>query len=311
MALIGGYLPDWALVPVWLLIALGVFVRDLLIKVPLLGDLILKLYEPALSADEARDPAAYREAMLIVEQKHDIGVPVSHSYVQVRPDVFLHVAAAGDSSKPMMLFLHGFPEFWYSWRHLMKEFSSDYYCVAIDQRGYNISSKPAKMTDYNMEALVNDVEFVVKKMSNGKTDFARGARLGRQCGVARGALLRLCRPTGDLQHAASDADGARTQIVAGATPQLALHRLLSTANAARSHADPVACRRTDPLGSAQRHEPRTVQRRRVPRRCDENRCRYGYAQLVPRCVWRACAQVAAQSHHVSRALSVWNGRCCV
>ena len=42
----------------------------------------------------------------------------------------------------------GFPEFWYSWRHLMKEFSSDYYCVAIDQRGYNISSKPAKMTDY-------------------------------------------------------------------------------------------------------------------------------------------------------------------
>ena len=38
--------------------------------------------------------------------------------------------------------------FRYTWRHLLKEFSKDYYCVAIDQRGYNISSKPKKFTDY-------------------------------------------------------------------------------------------------------------------------------------------------------------------
>lgn len=60
--------------------------------------------------------------------------------------------------------LAGFPEFWFTWRHLLKEFSKDYYCVAIDQRGYNISSKPRRVTQYADEYLVSDVEAVLRAL---------------------------------------------------------------------------------------------------------------------------------------------------
>ena len=48
---------------------------------------------------------------------------VEHLYFQ---NVKLHYVAAGDESKPLMLFLHGFPEFWLSWRHQLKEFQKDF-----------------------------------------------------------------------------------------------------------------------------------------------------------------------------------------
>jgi hypothetical protein len=41
--------------------------------------------------------------------------------------VKIHYVEKGDRSKPLMLFIHGFPEFWYSWRHQLKEFSKDYW----------------------------------------------------------------------------------------------------------------------------------------------------------------------------------------
>lgn len=42
-------------------------------------------------------------------------------------NIKLHYVESGDSSKPLMLFLHGYPEFWYSWRHQIVEFSKDYW----------------------------------------------------------------------------------------------------------------------------------------------------------------------------------------
>jgi epoxide hydrolase 4 len=42
-------------------------------------------------------------------------------------DVKLHYVEKGDKSKELMLLVHGFPEFWYSWRHQIKEFSKDYW----------------------------------------------------------------------------------------------------------------------------------------------------------------------------------------
>jgi pimeloyl-ACP methyl ester carboxylesterase len=52
----------------------------------------------------------------------------------------LHFVTQGEG--PLMLMLHGFPEFWYSWRHQIPEFASDYKVVAVDLRGYNDSDKP-------------------------------------------------------------------------------------------------------------------------------------------------------------------------
>ena len=47
-----------------------------------------------------------------------------------------------------MILLHGFPEFWYAWRKPIPEFANDHLVVAPDLRGYNLSSKPAEVAQY-------------------------------------------------------------------------------------------------------------------------------------------------------------------
>ncbi len=74
----------------------------------------------------------------------------------------LHSVAQGEG--PLMLFLHGFPEFWYSWRHQLTEFASDYTCVAVDLRGYNESDKPSGVEAYRMEVLVEDIKGVIQTL---------------------------------------------------------------------------------------------------------------------------------------------------
>ena len=54
----------------------------------------------------------------------------------------LHYVSNGDRSKPLMLFLHGYPEVWYSWRYQLPVFAKNYFTVALDMRGYGDSDKP-------------------------------------------------------------------------------------------------------------------------------------------------------------------------
>ena len=61
-----------------------------------------------------------------------------------------------------MLMLHGFPEFWYSWRHQIREFARDYQVVALDLRGYNDSDKPPKKSAYKIAELSKDVAGVIR-----------------------------------------------------------------------------------------------------------------------------------------------------
>eukprot|EP00052_Salpingoeca_macrocollata_P031501 m.322836 g.322836 ORF g.322836 m.322836 type:complete len:349 (+) comp27709_c0_seq1:43-1089(+) len=84
----------------------------------------------------------------------------THGYVEVAAGVSLHYVTKGQG--PLMLFLHGFPEFWYSWRHQMKEFEKDYQVVAIDMRGFASSSKPRGSGNYTVDALTDDVIAVMK-----------------------------------------------------------------------------------------------------------------------------------------------------
>jgi epoxide hydrolase 4 len=63
-----------------------------------------------------------------------------------------------------MLFVHGFPEFWFSWRFQIKEFSKDYYTVALDQRGYGQSDKPKSMSDYQLNNMVDDIYKLAKHL---------------------------------------------------------------------------------------------------------------------------------------------------
>lgn len=77
----------------------------------------------------------------------------------------LHYATAGDASKPVMLFLHGFPQAWFVWERLMAHFSQDYFCIAPDLRGFNKSSKPAGVKAYNAKAVVGDVLQLIDHVS--------------------------------------------------------------------------------------------------------------------------------------------------
>jgi pimeloyl-ACP methyl ester carboxylesterase len=75
-------------------------------------------------------------------------------------NIQLHYVSQGEGK--LMLFLHGFPEFWYSWRHQIPEFSKKYKVVALDLRGYNESDKPAELEAYQMTELMKDVAGVIK-----------------------------------------------------------------------------------------------------------------------------------------------------
>ena len=74
--------------------------------------------------------------------------------------VNLHYVSQGEGK--LMLMLHGFPEFWYSWRHQIAEFARDYHVVAIDMRGYNDSDKPDRLSAYKMPELTADVKGVIE-----------------------------------------------------------------------------------------------------------------------------------------------------
>ncbi|XP_062559620.1 epoxide hydrolase 4-like [Armigeres subalbatus] len=90
-----------------------------------------------------------------------------HKYADVN-GYKLHYVEDGNPEKPLMLFLHGFPEFWFSWRHQMKEFSRDYRVVALDLRGYGRSSAPNDRAAYKLDLLVEDVRSFVVMMGYEK-----------------------------------------------------------------------------------------------------------------------------------------------
>jgi pimeloyl-ACP methyl ester carboxylesterase len=72
-------------------------------------------------------------------------------------DVRLRCATAGDPADPTVLLLHGFPEFWYSWRHQLRPLADEgFHVVAPDLRGYNRSEKPAGVDAYDLDELVAD-----------------------------------------------------------------------------------------------------------------------------------------------------------
>ena len=97
----------------------------------------------------------------------DIESKVEHGYAD-SGGVKIHYAALGDKKNPLVVMIHGFPDFWYTWRDQMAALSSDFYCVAIDQRGYNLSDKPKGVENYDMRLLVGDVAAVIKHLGREK-----------------------------------------------------------------------------------------------------------------------------------------------
>lgn len=76
--------------------------------------------------------------------------------------VNIHYVSAGEG--PVVLFVHGFPDYWYSWRNQMAALKDEYRVVAMDTRGYNKSDKPEGVENYAIELLLADVEAVIKDL---------------------------------------------------------------------------------------------------------------------------------------------------
>jgi pimeloyl-ACP methyl ester carboxylesterase len=80
--------------------------------------------------------------------------------------VRMHYVTAGKG--PLILFLHGFPEFWYEWKDQLAEFGKDHLAVAPDMRGYNLSEKPAGLEKYQMNLLIEDVRALAEHLGRKK-----------------------------------------------------------------------------------------------------------------------------------------------
>jgi pimeloyl-ACP methyl ester carboxylesterase len=92
----------------------------------------------------------------------DVFDRVKHGYAVSEGGVKIHYASLGEG--PLVVMIHGFPDFWYSWRHQMDALSRRFQVVAIDQRGYNLSDKPAGAESYDMRLLVADVAAVIRHL---------------------------------------------------------------------------------------------------------------------------------------------------
>jgi epoxide hydrolase 4 len=80
--------------------------------------------------------------------------------------VKLHYVTAGKG--PLIVFLHGFPEFWYEWKNQLAEFGKDHLAVAPDMRGYNLSAKPESLDQYQMNLLIEDVRALAAHLGHKK-----------------------------------------------------------------------------------------------------------------------------------------------
>ena len=90
-------------------------------------------------------------------------------YFDTADGIRLHAKVCGPSravDAPTLLFVHGFPEFWYSWRKQLAEFSKDYRCVAIDLRGFNLSSQPSDVAAYKPALLIADLCAVINELGS-------------------------------------------------------------------------------------------------------------------------------------------------
>jgi epoxide hydrolase 4 len=89
----------------------------------------------------------------------DLWNRVEHHFVDSN-GVQIHYVALGKG--PLIVMIHGFPDFWYTWRKQMEALSGQYRVVAVDQRGYDLSGRPAGVEQYAMPLLVDDIGAVIK-----------------------------------------------------------------------------------------------------------------------------------------------------
>ncbi len=121
-----------------------------------------------------------------VADTKDVYDRVTHGYAD-NDGVRIHYASLGDG--PLVVMIHGFPDFWYTWRDQMAALSSEYHVVAVDLRGYNRSDKPVGVAAYAMPNHLADVAAVIKQVGED-----RATIVGHDWGGAVAWSFALTRP---------------------------------------------------------------------------------------------------------------------
>jgi len=106
-------------------------------------------------------------------------LPTDLEHARIRTNgVELHVVLAGPRDGPLVLLLHGFPEFWYGWRFQLGALAqAGYRVVAPDQRGYNTSDKPTGLSSYTQRELGRDVVGLLDRwVTTGEAPWRGGPR---------------------------------------------------------------------------------------------------------------------------------------
>lgn len=150
--------------------------------------------------------------VFVTQSFADIWNDVEHGYAD-SDGVKIHYATIGEG--PLVIMIHGFPDFWYSWRHQMDELKENFQVVAIDQRGYNLSDKPDGEENYNMTYLVSDVAAVIRHFEKEKATIVGhdwGGIVSWQFAFARPemvenlVILNLPHPNGLARELASNTE---------------------------------------------------------------------------------------------------------
>jgi pimeloyl-ACP methyl ester carboxylesterase len=114
---------------------------------------------------------------------------ISTSHVDLE-SVFLHYGSAGVRGKTPVLFLHGWPDLWFTWEEQMLGLAEQgYFSLAPDQRGYGRSSKPPRVSDYQMPVLTRDIVQFIERLQTGPVHL-----VGHDWGGAVAWSLALTRP---------------------------------------------------------------------------------------------------------------------
>ncbi len=82
-------------------------------------------------------------------------------------DIRLHYMAGGPANGPVMVFLHGFPEYWAAWQPVFEQFTNTHRVIAPDQRGFNLSSKPQGVAAYDTKHMVADLLALIDHVAAG------------------------------------------------------------------------------------------------------------------------------------------------
>lgn len=180
------------------------------------------------------------------EAKKPLLERVTHGYAD-NEGVKIHYAVLGQGDPIVMI--HGFPDFWYTWRDQMEALSADHQVIAIDQRGYNKSDKPKGVDRYALSFLVEDVAAVVQHLGHEKAIIcghdwggmvAWNVAFQKPEMTEKLIILNLPHPQGLMRELANNPDQQKNSAYARRFQKEGAHKDLTAVGLAEWVADPEA-----------------------------------------------------------------------